>query len=154
MTDAAPAALESAAYPVTVRALALIWLAALAALGLRVAPQLVHAHWPGGSLALIGAAALLVLCMGIAIARSRTRLDGDELSQSWLWRKRVRAADATSVKLVDIPGLRLLVAPRLLVRRRGGGMTWFHSADAQLLIAFCTLVAQRQMAGKNSAAQQ
>jgi hypothetical protein len=55
----------------------------------------------------------------------------------------VRAAEAASVKLVHIPGLHQIVAPRLLVRRRGGGMTWFHSADPQLLLAFCAQVGRQ-----------
>lgn len=121
---------------------------ALALLGLSLWPQFAQADWSVSGLALLVASALMVLWMGSWIVRSRTRLAGDELSQTWLWPKRVRAADAASVKLVDIPGLRQVVAPRLLVRRRGGGMTWFHSADPQLLIDFCAQVVQRQMAGK------
>ncbi|MFT4268060.1 MAG: hypothetical protein QM586_12700 [Xenophilus sp.] len=145
--SAAPAPLESAAFPTAVRTLAVIVLAGLVLFGLRLSPHLAQAQWTAAGLALFAAAALMVLWMGTWIVRSRTRLEGDTLSQTWLWTRRVEARDVASVKLVDIPGLRRLMAPRLLVRRRGGGMTWFHSANPQLLAAFCTRVAQHRMAG-------
>jgi hypothetical protein len=135
--------LKSAAFPIVVRALALTLMAGLTGYGLRLLPRLWQASWSSG-VTLLAAALLIVLWLGAWIVLSRTRLDRDELHQTWLlWPKRVRAADAISVKLVDIPGLRQVVAPRLLVRRRGGGMTWFHSADPHLLRAFCAQVAQQ-----------
>ncbi|MFT4193028.1 hypothetical protein [Ottowia sp.] len=142
--DDATQALESAAFPAGVRALAAVLLAGLLLFGLWLSPRFAQAQWSAGGLALFAAAALMVLWMGAWIVRSRTRLEDGELSQTWVWHKRVHAADAASVKLVDIPGLRQVVAPRLLVRRRGGGMTWFHSADPRLLTAFCTQVARTQ----------
>jgi hypothetical protein len=137
------AALESAAFPVAVRVLTGLLLTGLLLYGLWLSPRLAQASWSSNGLVLFGMAALMVAWIGVWILRSRTRLQGDELSQSWLWRKRVRAADAASVKLVAIPGLSQIVAPRLLVRRRGGGMTWFHSADPRLLTEFTNRVAAR-----------
>ena len=68
-------------------------------------------------------------------------MQGDDLIQTWLWTKRVHARDVTRLKFVHIPRLERIVAPRLLVHRRGGGMSWFHSADPELLVQFAHRVA-------------
>lgn len=142
---AAPAAQDSPAFPRAARMLAVILLADLVLLGLWQAPKLVQAEWSATGLVVFLAAAVMVLWMGIWIVRSRTRLVDGELSQTWVWTKRVRVGDVASLKLVHLPWLERIVAPRLLVRRRGGGVTWFHSADPQLLIAFSLLVAQQHL---------
>jgi len=49
---------------------------------------------------------------------------------------------------VHIRMLERVIAPRLLVRRRYGGMTWFHSADASVLVAFGEQVAKRSIPPK------
>ncbi|MDR2155818.1 MAG: hypothetical protein LBE78_12485 [Burkholderiaceae bacterium] len=145
-TEAPPVQpMQSAAFPIGVRALCALMMIVLAGYGLRLLPRLLHASWPGSGVALFAVALLIVLWIGFWILRSRTQLDGDDLHQSWLWPKHVRAADVASVKLVDMPGLRQIVTPRLLVRRRGGGMTWFHSADPQLLRTFCAQVAKADL---------
>jgi hypothetical protein len=143
--------MESAAYPKALRIIAAVLLADIVLFGLWLSPQLLQADWSAAGLALFAGTTLMVVWMGSWIVRSRTRLEGDALSQTWIWNKHARAADAASVKLVDIPGLRRIIAPRLLVRLRGGGIAWFHSADPQLLITFCGLVVQRQMGGASKA---
>lgn len=136
---------ESPAFPRAARMLAVILLADLVLLGLWLSPRLVRVEWSWPGLLLFVAATLMVLWMGIWIVRSHTRLQDGELSQTWLWTKRARVADVASLKLVHIPWLQRLVAPRLLVRRRGGGVTWFHSADPQLLKEFAALVAAQHL---------
>ncbi|WP_326533928.1 hypothetical protein [Pseudorhodoferax sp.] len=143
--DAAVAAQDSPAFPRAARMLAVILLADLVLLGLWQAPKLMQAEWSATGLVVFATATVMVLWMGTWIVRSRTRLLDGELSQTWVWTKRVRVADVASLKLVHLPWLERIVAPRLLVRRRGGGVTWFHSADPQLLIAFSLLVAQQHM---------
>ncbi len=132
------------AYPLPVRGLAVLLVAALAFYGLRVLPALRTADWNFTGLSTV---ALALVCIGWVawwIVFSRTRLEGDELLQTWLWDKRVRADEVASFKLVHLPSLQAVLSPRLLVRRRQGGITWFHAADAGLLMAFASRVVAHQ----------
>lgn len=134
---------ESPAFPAFTRRLTVGMMVVLIVMGMAQVRQLHAADWsPSGAL-LFGSTALLVLWMGTWIVRSRTRLDDDVLTQTWLWNKRVRVAEVASLKLVFLPWFQRVMAPRLLVRQRGGGMTWIHSADPQILLEFMARVAQR-----------
>lgn len=134
---------ESAAFPAFTRGLTVAMMAVLIVMGAAQVPQLRAADWSTSGAVLFGSTALLVLWMGTWIVRSRTRLDDDVLTQTWLWNKRVRVAEVASLKLVFLPWFQRVMAPRLLVRQRGGGMTWIHSADPQILLEFMARVAQR-----------
>ena len=136
---------ESPAFPRVARVLAVVLLIDLVVMGLWLAPRLLAVDWSISSAFLFVSAALLVLWMGSWIIRSRTRLDNGVLTQTWLWDKRAQVTEVASVKLVYIPWLQRVIAPRLLIRRRGGGVTWFHSADPQLLLEFVGQVAQRDL---------
>lgn len=135
--------IESAAFPPLLRTLAVVLVVDLFAFGLWSLPSLRTAEWTTSALVVMGIAALCVVWVGYWIVYSRTRLEGDELVQTWLWDKRVKAQDVAQLKLVHIRMLERLIAPRLLVRRRMGGITWFHAYDPQVLIAFGEQVAQR-----------
>lgn len=145
MSDAvdAPAALESPAYPPLVRTLAVVLVIDLIGFGLWSLPSLRSVDWSTPSLLVFGVAALCILWVGYWIVYSRTRLEGDVLTQTWLWTKREHAADVAQLKLVHWRWLERVIAPRLLVRRRNGAVTWFHSADARLLTGFAERVAER-----------
>ena len=134
---------ESPAFPAFTRALTVAMMVVLIVMGAAQVPQLRAADWSTSGAVLFGSTALLVLWMGTWIVRSRTRLDDDVLTQTWLWNKRVRVAEVASLKLVFLPWFQRVMAPRLLVRQRGGGMTWIHSADPQILLEFMERVAQR-----------
>lgn len=69
------------------------------------------------------------------ILTSRTRIDGEQIEQSWLWRKKVRIAEITQLKLISVPGLDWLIVPRLVVRT-GYGLTTFHTGDPAVLARF------------------
>ncbi|MDM0016100.1 hypothetical protein [Variovorax saccharolyticus] len=142
----AAAALESPAYPRFIRILAIIVVVDLIGFGIWSMPALSGESWSAGSLALFGLAALCIGWTGFWIVNSRTRLEGDVLSQTWLWNKREDAADVAQLKLVHWRWLERVMAPRLLVRRRNGAVTWFHSADARLLTGFAERVAARGLA--------
>ncbi|MBO9650625.1 MAG: hypothetical protein J7605_19135 [Variovorax sp.] len=139
--DPAPVSLESPAYPRFVRILAVVFVLDLIGFGLWSMPALRGESWTASSMALFGLAALCIGWMGYWIVNSRTRLEGDELTQTWLWTKRVRASEVAQLKLVHWPWLQQVIAPRLLVRRRNGAVGWFHSADARLLTEFAHRVA-------------
>jgi hypothetical protein len=137
--------LESPAYPRFIRILTVIFVAGLTGFGLWSLPALGAAAWTASGLTLFALGVLCIGWMGYWIVRSRTRLDGDELTQTWLWNKRVTASEVTQLKLVHWRGLEPLIAPRLLVRRRGGAVGWFHSADARLLVEFGHRVAAQSV---------
>ena len=144
----APAApLESPAFPRFVRILTVVLLIDLVGFGLWSLPALREADWSTGSLALFGLAGLCIAWMGYWIVYSRTRLDGDILTQTWLWDKREEAGEVANLKLVHWRWLERVMAPRLLVRRRNGAVTWIHSADARLLTEFAQRVAARSFRG-------
>ena len=143
MTDESPvlAVLESPAYPPLLRVLSVVIVVDVIGFALWSLPALRSTTWSAGSLVLLSLAGIGVLWMGWWIVYSRTRLDGDVLSQTWLWNRRAHANEVTQLKLVHLRLLQKIIAPRLLVRRRNGAIAWFNSADPQLLTAFAERVA-------------
>ena len=137
----ATAALESPAFPPLLRTLAVVLVVDLFAFGIWSLPSLRTADWTTSALVVMGIAAVCVVWVGYWIVYSRTRQEGDVLVQTWLWDKRVSVQDVAQLKLVHIRMLERVIAPRLLVRRRMGGITWFHSSDPAVLIAFGERVA-------------
>lgn len=133
--------LESPAYPPLVRTLAVILVVDVVGFGLWSVPALQSADWYAGSLAVLALAMVCIVWVGYWILNSRTRLEGDLLTQTWLWTKREHAGEVAQLKLVHWRWLERVVAPRLLVRRRNGAITWIHSADARLLQDFAERVA-------------
>lgn len=105
-------------------------------------PALRSATWSTSGVVLWGAAALIVLWTGWWIVRSRTCLESDEITQTWLWNKRVHARNVAQIKLVHWPALEWIMAPRMLIRQRSGVTTWIHAADARVLTAFANRVPQ------------
>lgn len=89
-----------------------------------------------------GGRLFLVAASGVAVSgwwgvlTSRTRFDGEQISQSWLWAKSVQLRDVTQVKLIHLRGLEWIIVPRLLVRAGGLGLTTFHASDPDVLAAF------------------
>lgn len=78
----------------------------------------------------------LVLASYWAILKSRTRIDGHSIRQEWLWTKEVKLAEITQLKLVHLPALSWLIAPRLIVRTGGLSRTVFPAADPEVIGAF------------------
>ena len=139
------AALESAAYPPLVRVMAVAIVLALASFAAWSAPALSDAQWSFASLSTYALAAVLIAWVGWWMVFSRTRYQDGELTQTWLWDKRVQAREVATFKIVHWPWLQGLVAPRMLVRRRNGSIAWMHSADPRLLVAFGEAVVQQGM---------
>ncbi|WP_343593627.1 hypothetical protein [Paracidovorax wautersii] len=144
--EAVPTDIESAAFPPLVRALAVLIVAGLAAFALWSLPALRAAQWNFTALATFALAAVLIGWVGWWMVFSRTRFCGGAVVQTWLWDKRVRVEDVATFKIVHWPWLQAIVAPRMLVRRRGGGITWVHAADPALLVAFGQAVIRQGMA--------
>lgn len=141
---AQPAPSDSAAYPPLVRALAVVIVAALAAFALWSLPTLRGAQWNFTSLSTFALSAVLIVWVGWWMVFSRTRYANGELVQTWLWDKHVKAHEVATFKIVHWPWLRFIVSPRMLVRRRNGSLTWIHSSDPALLVAFGESVVRQQ----------
>ncbi|MEG1733479.1 MAG: hypothetical protein RR283_00475, partial [Comamonas sp.] len=102
-------------------------------------------QWSFATLSTYGLAGVLLAWVGWWMVFSRTRYADDELVQTWLWDKRVHAREVATFKIVHWPWLQFIVSPRMLVRKRNGGMTWMHSADVRLLVAFGESVVRQGM---------
>lgn len=126
-------AAEGPAFPFAVKVLATLFMGALVFWGLRASGQILAAEWSATGLGVLVTGVAVVLLCYYWILRSRTAVDHQGLRQTWMWRKQVDFADVTQVKLIAVPHLEWLVAPRLVLRTRGGGMQVFHAADLRVL---------------------
>ncbi len=133
--NASTPSVEGPAFPPLVKLLAVALVGAMLAWGAQAALPLLQADWTWGAAAMLVLAVAMVLWCLVWILRSRTTVDADAIRQSWMWPKEVKWADVTQARLVGVPGLNWLIAPRLVVRARGRGLLVFHAADPQVLAA-------------------
>ncbi len=131
----APPAIEGPSFSVSLKGLASLSMLALAAAGANMVAQGAWSQMDGSSQWLVGAAMLILVAAYGGILTGRTSIDGQRIRQTGLWAKEVRLADVTQVKLIAVPGLAWLIAPRLVVRAGGLSMTTFHVADQHVLAA-------------------
>jgi hypothetical protein len=128
--------IEGASFSPVLKALASCGVVTLAWWSWQVLQAGAWAQWTGP------ARVFMVLALGViaagwwGILTSRTSIDGVAIRQSWLWPKRVELATITRLKLIRVPGLDWLIAPRLVVRADGLMLTTFHAADPRVLAAF------------------
>ncbi len=133
-----PLSAEGMAFPLVTRVLATALVGWTAYWGLRSGGALAATDWNTTALAVFIGALLLVLWVLAWMWRSRTGVDAQGIHQTWIWNKRVAWADIAQAKLIAIPGLEWLIAPRLMVRARVGGVMVFHSADRLVLASFAS----------------
>ena len=67
---------------------------------------------------------------------SRTTLTSTYLHQTFVWDKRLELRDLAYAKLLRVPGLDWLIAPRLYCRTMMGKFAVFYASDAQVIIEF------------------
>ena len=79
------------------------------------------------------AALAMMLTMEWYILRGKTTLTADALEQSWVWRKRVLLPELAYVKLMRVPGLDWLIAPRLYTRTFTNKLTVFYITGPAML---------------------
>ena len=130
-----PLALEGASFSPVLKGLATVMVMALATGTWRAMSLGEWKQLDSQSLGVVGFLALVILAGYWGIVTSRTHIDGLGLRQTWLWEKKVKLAEITQLKLIHVQGLSWLIAPRLVVRTQGIGVTTFHVADAKLLEA-------------------
>lgn len=113
--------------------LAGVWLAALWIKG---------ALGSGGSsgLAWFITALALMLYTTWHILNSTTRLNETALYQSWVWDKKMELRELAYCKMVRLPGLDWLIAPRLYARTLVGKFSVFYAADPRMISEFERLV--------------
>ena len=71
---------------------------------------------------------------------SRTEIQSDSIYQSWVWDKRLDMADLAYGKLIRVPGLEWLIAPRIYVRTLHGKFAVFYAASPEMVTEFERLV--------------
>ena len=130
---------EGPAFPWLIKLLSSLLVAALVVYGLRVLASDAAGPPPRSAWLFMGLLAGFAVYCQWWILRSRTRVSATHIHQTWWIDKQVALADITQLKLVLIPGLTWLVAPRLIVRTRTPGSTVFHAADRQVIVAFARL---------------
>ncbi|MFT3955132.1 MAG: hypothetical protein QM722_12300 [Piscinibacter sp.] len=130
---------EGAAFTPLVKGTAAVLMAGVLVYGLRSADTLL-AQRPSLSLLLFLAllAALAAFCFWWMLI-SRTTVTATHVHQTWWSDKRVALADVTQTKLILIPGLTWLIAPRLVLRTRSTGSVVFHAAERPVIAAFARI---------------
>lgn len=124
---------EGPSFSVPVKLLASALMLALLVWGWRALDELLAAPVSAGGLGFIAATLLVLVCCYVGMLRGRTSISATHIRQRWLWRKEVALADVTQAKLIHLPMLSWLIAPRLMLKVRGRGIYTFHVADPAVL---------------------
>jgi len=66
----------------------------------------------------------------------KTTLTSNGLEQTWIWNKKVELRDLAYAKLIRVPGLDWLVAPRLYVRTLMGKFTVIYACHPDMVEEF------------------
>ncbi len=85
------------------------------------------------------AALALMLYTLWCILTSRTTLDSTHITQSFVWEKKFELRDLAYAKLLRVPGLDWLIAPRLYCRTLLGKFAVFYAADPAMIAQFVRL---------------
>ena len=78
------------------------------------------------------------------IQTSKTSVDSQALLQTWMWNKKMELRELAYAKLIRVPGLDWLIAPRLYVRTLLGKFAVFYCADPVMLKEFERLLLELQ----------
>lgn len=85
---------------------------------------------------LVVAGLVTLLLFNYWVVNSRTRVDARAISQTWIWSKHIRWAEVTQAKLIYVPWLSWIIAPRLVLRGGAGIVMLVHASDPDVLKAF------------------
>lgn len=78
------------------------------------------------------------------IQTSKTSVTPEALHQTWVWDKKMELRELAYGKLIRVPGLEWLIAPRLYVRTLLGKFAVFYAADRAMIAEFERLVTELQ----------
>lgn len=70
------------------------------------------------------------------VVTGTTRLTSTAVEQSWMWSKRVELHNLAYAKVIRIPGLEWLIAPRFYTKTFGGKLVIFYTAQPAMLSEF------------------
>ena len=130
---------EGTAFTPTIKALSELLVLGIAVYVVRLWPEDGWLSLGLQSLGFMAATLVVVLaCLGY-ICWSRVRIDDTHIEQTWIWRKRVAIAEISQLKLIYVPYMSWLIAPRLVVRLGVTGWYVFHAADRGVLQRFYQL---------------
>ena len=74
------------------------------------------------------------LLLGLVyILMCETNIDEEHIGEAWLFSKRIKFTDVSKCKLICIPGLTWLIAPRLVVQCGGFNTHIFRASDPRVL---------------------
>ena len=130
---------EGPSFPTASKWLATALVAGLLVWTVRVAEELARAELGWGGFVFLGAVFIVIGASYWAMLSSRTSIDATHIRQTWLYTKQVAIADITQVKLIHVPLLSWLIAPRMVVRAKGLGLFTFHAAAPEVLHVFGVL---------------
>lgn len=82
------------------------------------------------------AALAMMLYTWWCVLRSVTTLDTEALHQSWIWDKKLELRELAYGKIVRVPGLDWLIAPRLYARTLMGKFAVFYATDPRMIAEF------------------
>jgi len=102
--------------------------------------QLASLAWSDISLLVLLFACLAWSLVYMLIAK--THVDDQCISETGLLSKRVKISDIVKVKVIDIPGLRWLIIPRVIVQVSGFGSYTFRASDHEVLMHFNRVLMQ------------
>jgi hypothetical protein len=68
-----------------------------------------------------------------SVVRSVTTVSSEQLHQTWVWDKKMELRELAYAKLIRVPGLDWLIAPRLYVRTLLGKFAVFYAADPAMV---------------------
>ena len=124
--------LECASFSVTFKLLAVV-IVTLAALWTwqMVSHGVLHATLQSSGW--LAAALAMMFFTEWHILRGKTRLTADALEQSWVWRKRVALNELAYARLVRVPGLDWLIAPRLYTKTFGNKLAVLYVTGPAML---------------------
>jgi len=74
----------------------------------------------------------------------KTRLTAQTLEQTWIWHKKVELRDLAYVKLIRVPGLDAVIAPRLYARTLMGKFTVIYACSPEMIKEFKRLHTELQ----------
>jgi hypothetical protein len=75
---------------------------------------------------------LLLAWTALQVRKSRTRIDAQGLSQSWIWDKHMPFEQLAYSQMIRVKGLEWLIAPRFYVRTLAGKFAVFYIAHPSL----------------------
>ena len=92
--------------------------------------------WRSSHGAWVAVACAMLVCIAWFIQTSRTQIDAQGIEQTWMWRRQVALRELALLKVMRVPGLEFLIAPRIYARTLSGRFHFFYCHDPRVLEEF------------------